>query len=141
MKKFLMAIIILRKSAVYFMSLSHARKKEFISLGHQMPAASASAAAPGACGAKATDNGLFPSTGTGNNIFNNNKADSSFGITTPIFLDQLTPAGATLKGAGRHWRVAWDPPGGRPETRELFILRATDGTGAVALQAWTVGGP
>ena len=58
--------------------------------------ASANAAAAGACAVKATDNGLYPSTGTTNNIFNNNKVDGSFGITTPIFLDQLTPAGATL---------------------------------------------
>lgn len=54
---------------------------------------------------------------------------------------EKAPAGAALKGSGRHWRVTWDPPGGRPAAPELFILRAIDGTGAVALQVWTVGGP
>ena len=41
----------------------------------------------------ATDNGSYASTSGTNNVFNNNKADGSFGITSPIFLDQITPAG------------------------------------------------
>jgi uncharacterized protein (TIGR03437 family) len=57
----------------------------------------AEAAAAGACTtAKATDNGTYASTGTANNVFNNNKADTSFGVTSPIFLDQLTPSGTTV---------------------------------------------
>ena len=58
--------------------------------------ASANAAAAGACAAKATDNGLYASTSSANNIFNNNKVDGSFGVTSPIFLDQLTPSGTTV---------------------------------------------
>ncbi len=58
--------------------------------------ASANTAAPGACAAKATDNGAYASTTSANNVFNNNKVDGSFGITSPIFLDQLTTSGTTL---------------------------------------------
>jgi uncharacterized protein (TIGR03437 family) len=58
--------------------------------------ASANAASAGACGAKATNNGLYPSTGTSNNVWNNDSVDGSFGVTAPIFLDQLTPSGATV---------------------------------------------
>jgi uncharacterized protein (TIGR03437 family) len=58
--------------------------------------ASANTASAGACGSKAADNGLYPSAGTSNNVWNNDSVDGSFGITSPIFLDQLTPAGATL---------------------------------------------
>jgi uncharacterized protein (TIGR03437 family) len=58
--------------------------------------ATANAAAAGACAVKATDNGLIASNATSNNVFNNNKVDGSFGITSPIFLDQLTPAGVTV---------------------------------------------
>ena len=57
---------------------------------------SANAAAAGACGVKATDNGSYASTSSSNNVFNNNKVDGSFGITSPIFLDQLTPSGTTI---------------------------------------------
>lgn len=47
--------------------------------------------ATAACGtAKATDTGAYPS------VWNNNKADGSFGITSPIFLDQITPAGTLV---------------------------------------------
>jgi uncharacterized protein (TIGR03437 family) len=58
--------------------------------------ASANTASPGACAGKASDNGLYASTSSANNIFNNNKIDGSFGVTSPIFLDQLTPSGTTL---------------------------------------------
>jgi uncharacterized protein (TIGR03437 family) len=58
--------------------------------------ASANAAAAGACGAKASDNGAYATTDSNNNIFNNNTVDGSFGVTSPIFLEQLTPSGATV---------------------------------------------
>ncbi len=58
--------------------------------------ASANAAAAGACSGKATDNGAYPSTTSTNNVFNNDTADGSFGVTSPIFLDQITPTGATI---------------------------------------------
>ncbi|MDQ6706634.1 MAG: hypothetical protein M3Z85_11745, partial [Acidobacteriota bacterium] len=42
------------------------------------------------CGtATATDNGSYPSAANGNSVWNNNKVDGSFGVTSPIFLDQL----------------------------------------------------
>ena len=58
--------------------------------------ASANTASAGACAAKATDNGAYASTSSANNVFNNNKIDGSFGVTSPIFLDQLTPSGTTV---------------------------------------------
>jgi uncharacterized protein (TIGR03437 family) len=58
--------------------------------------ASANIAAPGACAGKASDNGAYASTTSANNIFNNNKIDGSFGVTSPIFLDQITPSGTTV---------------------------------------------
>lgn len=41
------------------------------------------------CGTAATD-GTFPT------VFNNAKPDASFGITSPIYIDELTPSGATV---------------------------------------------
>jgi uncharacterized protein (TIGR03437 family) len=74
--------------------------KSTVVVGQTLPPvcpASAEAASAGACtGAKATDNGAYASTDSANNIFNNNKVDGSFGVTSPIYLDQLTPAGATV---------------------------------------------
>ena len=58
--------------------------------------ASANTAAPGACAGKATANGAYPSTSSTNNVFNNDVVDGSFGITSPIFLDQITPSGTTV---------------------------------------------
>src|ERR1700694_270747 len=50
-----------------------------------------------ACGtATATDNGAYPSTANSNSVWNNNKADGSFGITSPIFLDQIKPDGTPV---------------------------------------------
>jgi uncharacterized protein (TIGR03437 family) len=58
--------------------------------------ASANAASAGACGSKATNNGAYPSTSSSNNVWNNDSVDGSFGVTSPIFLDQLSPSGTTL---------------------------------------------
>jgi uncharacterized protein (TIGR03437 family) len=50
-----------------------------------------------ACGTGiASDNGAYPSTTSTNNVWNNDNVDGSFGITSPIFLDQLTPAGTLV---------------------------------------------
>ncbi|HMD83323.1 MAG TPA: hypothetical protein VKO18_01330 [Terriglobia bacterium] len=46
--------------------------------------------ASGGCGGMAGYNGLFPY------VFNNDNDDSSFGITSKIFLDQLTPFGWSI---------------------------------------------
>jgi uncharacterized protein (TIGR03437 family) len=48
------------------------------------------------CGGIATGNGAFPTPGSTNNVWNNANVDGSFGITSPIFLDQITPNGAWL---------------------------------------------
>ena len=49
-----------------------------------------------ACGGKATDDGRYPAPGIANNVWNNAKVDASFSITSPIFLDQITPQGALI---------------------------------------------
>ena len=49
------------------------------------------------CGTgKATDNGAYPSLSSTNNVFNNNLIDGSFGVTSPLFLDQYTPTGTLV---------------------------------------------
>jgi uncharacterized protein (TIGR03437 family) len=53
--------------------------------------------ATAACGTgRATDSGAYPSLTSTNNVWNNDNVDGSFGITSPIFLDQLTPTGALV---------------------------------------------
>jgi hypothetical protein len=44
----------------------------------------------------ATDNGAFPSLTNTNNVWNNDNVDASFGVTTPIFLDQITTSGTPV---------------------------------------------
>ncbi|MDP9054504.1 MAG: hypothetical protein M3N93_09425 [Acidobacteriota bacterium] len=49
------------------------------------------------CGTKsASDSGAYPSINSANNVFNNDLPDASFGITSPLFLDQLSPAGTLV---------------------------------------------
>lgn len=48
------------------------------------------------CNGKATDNGQFPNLLNSNNVWNNDKVDGSFGITSPIFVDQLTTSGSLV---------------------------------------------
>jgi phosphodiesterase/alkaline phosphatase D-like protein len=45
---------------------------------------------PGAGGLTAIANGAYP------NVFNNDTVDASFGVTSPVFLDQLTTSGAPV---------------------------------------------
>src|SRR5579863_2377420 len=47
------------------------------------------------CGV-ASDNGEFPNLSDSHNVWNNANTDGSFGITSPIFLDNLTPDGERL---------------------------------------------
>jgi hypothetical protein len=44
----------------------------------------------------ATDNGEYPNLNDSHNVFNNNSADGSFGVTSPIFLDNITTDGNVL---------------------------------------------
>jgi uncharacterized protein (TIGR03437 family) len=48
------------------------------------------------CGGKATNNGAYPAPGSTNNVWNNANVDGSFGITSPIFLDQVATSGALI---------------------------------------------
>src|ERR1035441_1289893 len=49
------------------------------------------------CGtAAASDSGAYPSNNGANNVFKNNTLDGSFGVTSPIFLDQVSPAGTLV---------------------------------------------
>jgi uncharacterized protein (TIGR03437 family) len=65
-----------------------------VSIGQPLPPVCPATAACGS--ATATDNGAYPSIGSSSNVFNNNKVDGSFGITSPIFIDQLTPTGTLV---------------------------------------------
>jgi uncharacterized protein (TIGR03437 family) len=50
-----------------------------------------------ACGTTpATASGAYITATSTNNVFNNNIVDGSFGVTSPIFLDQLTPTGTLV---------------------------------------------
>jgi uncharacterized protein (TIGR03437 family) len=65
-----------------------------LAVGQPLPPVCPSTAA---CGTgKATDTGAYASNSSTNNVFNNNLADGSFGITSPLFLDQLTTAGTLV---------------------------------------------
>jgi uncharacterized protein (TIGR03437 family) len=92
-------------------------------IGQPLPPVCPSTAA---CGTgKATDNGAYPSAGSSNNVWNNDSVDGSFGITSPIFLDQITPAGTPVNSVA--------VPGNLITTSfssksELALSVSTDGT-------------
>ncbi len=67
-----------------------------LAVGQPLPPVCPSSAACGT--AKATDSGAYPSLAGTNNVWNNDNADGSFGVTSPIFLDQLSTSG-TLVGS------------------------------------------
>jgi hypothetical protein len=46
--------------------------------------------------AAASDNGEYPNLADTHNVWNNNSADGSFGVTSPIFLDNITTRGELL---------------------------------------------
>jgi hypothetical protein len=48
------------------------------------------------CTGQAIDNGAFPIMGSTNNVWNNDSVDGSFGVTSPIFLDQITTGGTLI---------------------------------------------
>lgn len=72
----------------------------------------------------ASDNGEFPNLNDAHNVWNNSATDSSFGITSPIFLDNITEDG---------WRLGTLPiPNDRIVTSfssksELALNRSVDG--------------
>lgn len=75
--------------------------------------------------ASATDNGTYPSTANTNNVWNNDKADGSFGITSPIFLDQIKTDGTPVSTLAI-------PPNlvttSFPSKSEIALNLSTDGT-------------
>ena len=81
--------------------------------------------ATAACGTiVATDTGAYPSLTSPNNVFNNNKLDGSFGVTSPIYLDQLSLNGTLVNTLAV-------PPGmlstSFPSKSELALNLSTDG--------------
>ena len=64
-----------------------------VTVGQQLPPICGTAAS---CPGKAISNGEFPNLNDSSNVWNNDSVDGSFGVTSPIFIDQLTPAGALI---------------------------------------------
>ncbi|HME05777.1 MAG TPA: hypothetical protein VKG25_01955 [Bryobacteraceae bacterium] len=64
-----------------------------ITIGQQLPPVCGAMAS---CPGMASNNGAFPAVGSANNVWNNDLVDGSFGITSPIFLDQLTTGGTLV---------------------------------------------
>jgi uncharacterized protein (TIGR03437 family) len=61
-----------------------------VTLGEALPPVCPTSAA---CGTgKAVSNGAYPTVGSTSNVWNNDGPDGSFGVTSPIFLDQISPA-------------------------------------------------
>lgn len=68
-----------------------------IALGQPLPPICPSTAVcNGGNGGPATATGAYPSTSNSNNVWNNDNVDGSFGVTSPIFLDQITPGGSLV---------------------------------------------
>ena len=65
-----------------------------LSVGQPLPPVCPATAACGT--ATATASGTYATLTNSNNVFNNDTVDGSFGVTAPIFLDQLTPAGTVM---------------------------------------------
>ncbi|MBV8842561.1 MAG: hypothetical protein JO307_07100 [Bryobacterales bacterium] len=73
---------------------AYAGDATIIAVGQAIPPVCPSTAS---CGTgKASDNGLYPSVSYTNNVWNNNTIDGSFGVTSPVYLDQITPAGTLV---------------------------------------------
>jgi uncharacterized protein (TIGR03437 family) len=67
-----------------------------LAVGQPLPPVCPATATTQCNAARATDNGAYASITSTNNVFNNNLVDGSFGITSPVFLDQVTPAGTLV---------------------------------------------
>ena len=65
-----------------------------VSVGQPLPPVCPASADCGT--AKATDNGAYASVNSNNNVFNNDAVDGSFGIASPILIDELTPTGTLI---------------------------------------------
>ena len=67
-----------------------------LAVGQPLPPVCPSTGSCSSNGGPATNSGAYPSTTGTNNVWNNDAADGSFGITSPIFLDQITPTGTVV---------------------------------------------
>lgn len=73
----------------------------------------------------ASDNGAYPSTTSTNNVWNNDNVDGSFGITAPIFLDQITPTGTLVNSLSVPTGLITSSFSSKSE---LALILSTDGT-------------
>ncbi len=64
-----------------------------VTVGEQLPPICGTAAS---CPGKAISDGEFPNLNDSFNVWNNDTVDGSFGVTSQIFIDQMTPAGALV---------------------------------------------
>jgi hypothetical protein len=77
------------------------------------------------CTGVAIDDGHFPSVSYTNNVWNNDTVDGSFGVTSPIYLDQMTTGGqlvSTLPIDPTHLVTSFS------SKSELALNLSTDGT-------------
>lgn len=65
-----------------------------VSVGQFLPPVCPSTASCGPI--TATDHGAYPVPASANNVWNNAKVDGNFGVTSPIFLDQISPTGLLI---------------------------------------------
>ena len=103
-----------------------------VTVGQQLPPVCPSTGSCATNGGPATNNGAYPSVGSTNNVWNNDAVDRSFGITSPIFIDQITPLGALINTLAI-------PPGmlvtSFSSKSELAVNQSTDGT-AITLMGY-----
>ncbi|MBO0885739.1 MAG: hypothetical protein J2P17_36470, partial [Mycobacterium sp.] len=70
-----------------------------VTLGQLLPPncpSTAQCGGPNKAGVPAIATGAFPAIGSTNNVWNNDTVDGSFGVTSPIFLDEMTPQGKVV---------------------------------------------
>jgi len=80
-----------------------------VTVGETLPPNCATTAA--GCNSPATNDGTYPQ------VWNNNLADSSFGITSKIFLDQITPSGSLVTSL----EVPNSSQNGVPPTKDQMV--------------------
>jgi hypothetical protein len=102
-----------------------------LAVGQPLPPVCPATATTQCNAAKATDSGAFASTTSTNNVFNNNLVDGSFGVTSPVFLEQLTPTGTIVN------TLAIPPSLGTTSfssKSEVALNLSTDGTAITYMQ-------
>src|ERR1700683_138039 len=67
-----------------------------VTVGQFLPPVCPSTGSCATNGGPATNNGAYPAVGSTNNVWNNDAVDGSFGITSPIFIDQITTGGTLI---------------------------------------------